>query len=282
VVSICKIASLGYYEKLAQEDYWSRGSHHGLWSGKGAQALGLSGVVDTQMMERLFRGFSPDGSRALVRNAGSRQRSCGFDLCASASKGFSVLWALSDEETRRALEHIQAKAVEETISYLEDQVASMRTGKGGIHHEHAGLVVAIFNHYTSRNHDAQVHSHLLVMNVGVADGKTNALYSPALYQTKLIGSVYRASLAWHLQQDLGIEVERHGDLFEIKGMPEPLLRAFSTRRQTIEDTLQAHGWHSAKASAMATLTTRPQKLEVVSSFTRDCTSAVRPECTSQR
>jgi len=135
-------------------------------------------------------------------------------------------------------------------------------GKGGTQIHKAGIVVANFDHYSSRNLDPNVHNHLLVVNLGVTVGKTNALHSPSLWASKLdSGAIFRASLATRLQSELGVEIERKNDLFEIKGVPHDLMKVFSSRRETIQKMMQEKGWKSAKAAQIVTLSTRPQKLE---------------------
>ncbi len=208
-------------------------------------------------------GFSPDGSQALVKNAGSIRRTLGWDFTASAPKSFSTLWSQADKTDRLILQNIHKHAVEETIDYMEQNAAYTRTGKGGKYLHSASLVVAVFDHYSSRSLEPHVHSHCLVMNIGIAENKINAVHSPILYAHKMtLGAVYRASLAWHLEHELGIPVERRGDFFEIQGVPMTLQKSFSSRREVIHDTMENQGWHSAKAAAKVTLSTRSAKHEV--------------------
>ena len=46
---------------------------------------------------------------------------------------------------------------------------------------------------------------------------------------------------------------------EIDGIPQPVLRAFSTRRAQIEQALAEMGRHDHRAARRACLTTRPSK-----------------------
>jgi conjugative relaxase-like TrwC/TraI family protein len=263
VISYGEISSVGYYSKIEAEDYYTRGNmDQGSYLGEGARILGLVGPVYPGTLERLFEGLSPDGKQALVMNAASPARRSGWDLTVSVPKSYSVLWSQASPAIRAVLENINQRAVEETINYLEENAAFVRTGKGGAELHRAGLVVAVFNHFSSRNLDPNVHSHMLVVNLGVTEGKTNSLFSPMLYAHKMdAGAIYRASLAAHLERELGVEIERKNDLFDIKDVPHELMKSFSSRRETIEKTLQEKGWNSAKAAAIITLTTRPPKRE---------------------
>ena len=264
MISLGRVAGTDYYARLHAEDYYFQGRHNqGYWQGTGAEVLGLSGPVSPETLARLLDGFSPDGTQALVRNAGSEKRCRGWDVCASASKSLSVLWSQADPATRERLEYVHRQAVDETIHYLEDTAASVRTGTGGTEMHRAKLIVAVFPHHTSREREPHLHSHAVVINIGLHDGQAHALFSPELYAQKMTaGSLYRAALSRHLQQDLGLELERRdGDFYDIKGVPQDLMTAFSSRREAIETMLTERAWSSARAAATVTLATRPRKRE---------------------
>lgn len=53
----------GYYLGLAKEDYYFEGGEPlGIWCGRGAALLGLTGVVDKDSLHNLFEGRAPSGS----------------------------------------------------------------------------------------------------------------------------------------------------------------------------------------------------------------------------
>lgn len=196
-------------------------------------------------------------------NAGSDKRLLGLDCTFGAPKSFSVAWALADPSTQKRLEATFDTAIRNTIPYLEQNASFVRQGKGGEHITKAGLVVAVYHHYTNRNLEPHVHAHCLVVNLGVQDEKTNSLVSPLLYEHKMdAGAIFRAELAHALETDLGLNLERKNEeYFEIQGIPANLMDAFSTRRQQIERVLEKRGLSSAKAASIATLATRPKKCE---------------------
>src|ERR1044071_454681 len=163
-----------YYLELAREDYYlSGGEPPGLWFGKGADALGLKGTVDRKTFRNLLSGFSPDKSVPLVQNAGGQTRQSGWDFTLSAPKALSVLWGCSgDEGLQRKIQDIDRRAVEKTLSIAEEKFGLSRTGKNGSTKVEAGLVWALFHHGTSRAQDPQLHTHAILINVGVRPDRT--------------------------------------------------------------------------------------------------------------
>lgn len=254
-----------YYVSLAREDYYLNGGEPpGLWLGEGAERLGFSSsgsagsVVQREVFLAAFDGFQLDGG-PLVQNAGSERRQPGWDLTFSAPKSVSLVWALADPETHHAIGEAHFESVKAALSLVED-LATTRRGKGGAVHEKADLVIATFEHGTSRAQDPQLHTHALVLNLAVReDGTTGALESKAFYENKMtVGALYRAELATRLMA-LGFEIECTEFSFEIKGVPESLITEMSKRRAEIETALESRGDEGARASAFAALDTRSVK-----------------------
>lgn len=252
----------GYYLGLAREDYYLAGGEPpGVWQGRGARDLGLSGPVEAEALTRLLEGFHPRDGRALIQNAGAAEHQPGWDLTFSAPKSISVLWSQAEPETRAVIQAAHFAAVQAGLGYLEEEAAMTRRGKGGAVRENARLVVATFEHGTSRAQDPQIHTHSLFINVCTrADGTSGTVESKPLYQAKLTaGALYRAELAAQLEQRLHLSAERTGSCFEVEGVPAHLRTEFSKRRADIEAALHAHGYDSPEAAATATLATRHAK-----------------------
>ena len=127
----------------------------------------------------------------------------------------------------------------------------------------AGLLMARFDHHTSRDLDPQLHSHVFVLNLAPRkDGTWGAIISRELYKAqKEAGAVYRQALAAELERE-GHAVERSGDSFRMRAIPRDIERAFSKRRQAIEAAAEAHGYKSAKGMELAALRTRRAKRDV--------------------
>lgn len=236
-----------YYTELAREDYYTKGQEPpGVWFGAGAERLGLTGTIRESEFKNVYRGFSPDGEQKLVQNAGKMSgklsRDPGWDLTFSAPKSVSIVWAISDEGTRQRIEQAHSEAVRTITGELE-RLTVIRKGKGGREREQAGLVVAAYRHSTSRAVDAhtlpdmQLHTHALVLNVGVSpsDDKARTITSRQFYQNeKTLGAAYRAELARNLEA-VGFEIVRARDSFDIKGVPQALITEFSKRTEQVRD-----------------------------------------------
>lgn len=251
-----------YYLSLARDDYYTKGGEPpGRWLGLGAEALGLSGQVEGEELKNLLQGFSKDGEIKLVQNAGADNHQGAWDLTFSCPKSVSVLWSQADADVRRAVQEAQAEAVKEALDYLQDAAAYTRRGKGGTERIPTKLVVATFEHGTSRAQDPQLHTHALILNVGVAtDGKPRTILSQPLYAHKMAaGAVYRAELSNQLEKRLGLALERQKTWFEVQGVPESLVGDFSKRREEIEKALSERGASGAKAAEKLTLASRPSK-----------------------
>lgn len=261
MLSIARIRDGNYYLDLAREDYYLEGGEPpGEWFGAGALVLGLSGKVARAPMQLLLAGLSPDGT-PLVQNAGSKRHRAGWDLTFSVPKTVSVLWSQADDETRRIIEACHRAAVRETLAYLERVAAWTRRGKGGQQRERVGLVVATFEHGTSRAQDPLLHTHCLVFNVGTReDGTSGTILSTPLFRHKMVaGALYRIALGNQLVRRLGLKLKRVANWFELSRMPKRVVKFFSKRRQEVVDELQARGRKSAKAAAIAALDSRKWK-----------------------
>jgi conjugative relaxase-like TrwC/TraI family protein len=252
-------------------DYVVSGGEPGVWHGEGAEALGLTGKeVRAEELENLLYGYSPDGKRPLVQHqSGRRLHRPGNDFCCSLSKSASTLLAVGEPEVQLAIRESHREGVKRMLEYLQDEAAVGRSGKGGCTKERGGLIVAAFEHLTSRpvgdaTPDPQLHTHCVIANVVTrSGGRTGTLVSPILFRHKMTaGAIYRAELAYQLERRLGVVLERDGPSFKVAGVPGELVKEFSKRREGIEAELLRTGRSGAIASARATAETRAEKKHV--------------------
>ena len=231
-----------YYTELSREDYYTEGGEpEGVWFGDGASQLGLHGTVDKDELSQLFRGFSPDGTRKLVRNAGSVSRRAGFDLTFNAPKSVSVLFSQADSKYRAVIQEAHAAAVKAALEYIQQSAGQVRFGRDGVDAASAGFVAACFEHSSARLEpgaevpDPHLHTHSVLVNVGLtADGRTATLDSREILRHKMAGGVlHRAELFRQLERRLGLTAERGKKFCELKGVPKDLIDEFSKRRRAI-------------------------------------------------
>lgn len=254
-----------YYTEDARDDYYvNRINEPGRWLGKGAELLGLSGKIQGEFFQNLLDGFTPDRSSPLVQNAGSEKRQCGWDLTFGAPKSVSVLWALSSPEVREQIEQAHKSAVFYALDYIEEVAGVTRRGPGGVIKEPAALVFATYQHGTSRALDPHLHTHAVLVNLGLRrDGTAGTIQSINVFQQKMIaGGFYRAELAAALRANLKLVAEPESVGFHLRGVPRELCRAFSKRRRDIEALLKEWGTDSAIHAKLAALHTRSKKQQI--------------------
>ena len=268
-IKLMSIESEEYFFSLAATDYYLDGGEPpGTWYGGAAIVLGLIGTVLRKVFSALFRGFCPTTGKALVQNAGvfdgDKKRQPGWDLTFSAPKSVSVIWSQASETVRQQIQGIHRRAVQAALDYAETTLAYSRVGKQGTGYVPVRLLAALFEHGTSRALDPQLHTHALVLNIGIGqDGQTRTILSKPLFiWKKILGAYYRAELANLLETELGLVAERKGQSFEIVGVPPELIRAYSKRRQEILEYLDKEGESGAIAASKAALATRRRKQDI--------------------
>lgn len=251
-----------YYEA---DDYYAEGGlSPSVWQGAGAEALGLSGEVGRESFRDLLDGKIGEQQLGTIRD-GQLEHRPGWDVTLSAPKSVSIMAEVAGD--RRLIE-AHGEAVRTAMAHVEKHMAATRVRDGGaVTREATGnLVIASFQHGTSRAQDPQLHTHNVIMNATRdEDGTWRSLEPRAIYQLqKQIGAIYRQELALKVRE-LGYEIEPGKDsLFEIKSISAEVMAAFSTRSGEIEAALVERGTSREAASAvekqMATLDTREVKV----------------------
>ncbi len=257
-------AAAAYYQHMGKDDYYAReGKAPGRWEGRAAERLSLEGAVSKSDFEAALEGLDPRTGKRLIL-ANGIAHTAGWDMTFSAPKSASVLWALSAENARRSIEAAHQKAVNTALNHLENNHAWARRGRrGAIKERTAGLLVAAFDHHTSRDLDPQLHTHAFIFNLAPRhDGSWGAIVGRELYLAqKEAGRLYRAEFANGLERS-GAGVTREAESFRVTAIPQEVERAFSKRREAIENAAENYGYSSAKGMEMAALRTRKPKQEM--------------------
>lgn len=207
----------------------------------------------------------------------------GFDLVFSPPKSVSFLWGASTDEAREAIEKAQWLAIQDTMTFLEDNATFTRKGRNGVRTEavQGGLTYTRFRHFDSRTGDPQLHDHVVVSNKVLGlDGKWGTLDGSQLYKFNVTASEhYNRRIIERVSEFLNVapvmrQVPGKQPIMEIGGVPMAAIEAASSRRADITADLDSlvkkftaeHGYAPSKKqmirlSQQATLATRPEKKE---------------------
>ena len=237
-------ATASYY---AQYLTAAPGEVPGVWSGRQAAGLGVSGRVEVDALEMLLEGRDPTTGTPLGRELLDRYTTdgrvvravSGFDATFSAPKSLSVWWALTGDQ--RLLDAHDV-AVGAALAHVErfGSTTRIRADGGRLHPDTNGVTIATFRQTTSRADDPQIHTHAVISaKVQTPDGRWYALDAryPKRHQ-RMLGGLYQSVFRAELTHRLGVDWQaiRNGQA-EIAGIPNELLKVFSKRTADIKMAL---------------------------------------------
>lgn len=272
MITMSNISSAGaagsYY---SSDNYYTEGESKetSMWQGEGARDLGLQGKVDGEVFKDILSGKI--GEQELGRYTGRDdngnvilEHRPGYDITLSAPKSVSILAEVGGfKDVREAHE----KAVSTVLEYIEKNLVGARVTKDGetSFEKTDNVIVARFEHNTSRALDPQTHTHLVFANATKTDdGVWRSLSNEGLYKNqKFLGALYDSELAANLR-DKGYRLEAtEKGKWEIAGVGPEHINEFSQRTRDIDAKLQEMGLTRETASAdqreKATLATRESK-----------------------
>ncbi|MGQ0845096.1 MAG: MobF family relaxase [Sporichthyaceae bacterium] len=210
-----------------------------------------------------------------------RSAVAGYDLTFTVPKSVSVLWALGEDDVRAAVERAHRDSVAAVLELIEERFLHTRTGTGSpVQVPARGAIALAFEHWDTRAGDPNLHAHLVIANkVQGPDGQWRAVDGRALYASAVACSeIYDTVLADALAKRLPVRFgyrnrgPRRTPAYEIEGIADSLLSAFSARSDAIRPHLQdlvatfvdTHGRDPDRVEVLrlrqrATLATRPDK-----------------------
>lgn len=250
-----------YYEA---DDYYSEaGEAPSRWLGAGAEALALRGPVDRADFQEMLNGRLPNGQELGRVHQGERQHAPGWDMTFSAAKSVSVAAFVGGD---MRLQEAHREAVAEAVGYVQEHAQTRIRGEGGTieRQDTNSLLVAAFDHATSRHLDPQMHSHCVILNATQdREGRFRSLEGREFYRLQnSANEVYSQALAAKVRA-LGYEIEQSKDGWELSGVSRQMRDLYSGRTAAINAWLEAHGYDRETASAAvrerASLATRPSK-----------------------
>jgi len=292
VVTISGVRDAAYYE-----DYASLADVEPRWLGSAAALeLGLSrppvvselGPDGRRVREgdvvRLLDARHPVTGASLLDPQHRRSdRRAGFDICFSAPKSVSVLAMAAqlagDGDTANAVWEAHRQAVAETFEWMERELFAGRRGHDGRDGTVRARVCAVaFDHATSRMDDPQLHTHVVLPNLGMGeDGRWGALWTDTFWRgrhsrehvVRATSAIYGAALRTELTTRLGVawtEPKGRDRHREVEGVPRRAIAEFSRRRRQVQARLAATGaGDNGKARQAAQLATRTEKSERLAS-----------------
>jgi conjugative relaxase-like TrwC/TraI family protein len=164
-------------------------------------------------------------------------------LTFSPVKSVSTLWAVAEPAVAAAIERAHQAAVNDALSFIEQQALFTRTGPQGIRQVNvSGLVAAAFTHRDSLAGDPDLHTHVAVANkVQTLDGRWLSIDGRVLFKAKVAASeTYNTFLEQHLRETLGVRFAPRPSsdpgkrpIREIVGVDPRLNQWWSTRRAHI-------------------------------------------------
>ena len=256
MLSCSTISSKMPIDYFAKDGYYTRdNTAHDRWEGTLAKAMGLEGQVTKEQFDAV--------RKELIENG--REKCIAMDCSFSAPKSVSLAMAES-KETRDIIQKLHQEAISQSVKYMEENYIKTRVTENGKTHEvkTGNLCAAEFEHYTSRNNDLDLHTHVVIENMTIHNGKLYSIdFRNIMSDQKEIGLIYRQNLAQALQREgyvLEITDHKHG-FFELKGFDRETIMEHSTRRQEILNTMSKTGGTTSKDAQDAAMKTRKKKVD---------------------
>jgi len=216
----------------------------GVWAGRQAPGLGLSGPVSQQQLEDLLSGVDPTTGTRLgdpfkdkhTKHGKLIRAVAGYDATFSAPKSVSLWWGLTGDQGVLDAHNL---AVQVSLEHLETYGCTTRVWRNGRRQfpDAAGFTMAVFQQSTSREDDPQLHTHAVISSKVIApDGRWLALDGRYAKKTQQqVGRLYQSVLRAELTHRYGVAwgpIEK--GQAEIDGVPDELLEAFSKRAAQVE------------------------------------------------
>ncbi|MCB0518510.1 MAG: relaxase domain-containing protein [Lewinellaceae bacterium] len=259
-----------FTNSLSRDDYFFEEGKNvpGYWHGKLVDEFGLDRRVSQKDFSAFAHNINPKtGERLGLRETEGRRTS--IEYCFNAPKSISVVMALTgDREILNAHRLAVKKAMEAVEKDMHTQV---RVDGQNTYQKTGNMLYARFDHFTARpikeeNHpharysaDPMLHSHCIAPNVTMHNGQLRALEGSVVHSVaQYYEAVYHSHLSKSLQ-DMGYQIERTKDRYEIKGVSRNAIEKFSNRTVEIEKLAKKLGLTDAKKKGELGAKTRLHK-----------------------
>ena len=256
-------AAAGYhFEKNSQQanasndkgaEYYAKGDVRSTWGGEGAAlwigvngtAVGQGAQVEKADFIRVLEGRvrdlmgpreAEDRQLGRMRN-GQNEHRAGIDFTFSPSKSVSIESEVFGSEAARRAHEIGVQAA---MDFLEREAAQTRVDERFV--KTRNLIYAKFEHSISRELDPQTHTHVVIANMTIHEGRWMSLSNERLLELRITADqIYKAAMAHELQK-AGYRLDfAHDGNFELQGYTPEQINEFSLRTQQIDAWLAAQG-----------------------------------------
>ncbi len=224
------VKALDYYTSWA-DDTGAQGAWH---TRSSAFAVSDGDVVSRGHLRKIIGG---EGARQRV------DRHPGFDFTFSCPKSMSLIaFGHYDASVREAVIAVHRDSVKVALDWLEDHSLVTRLTTDGVVSEvPVRGIFAMFQHSTSRALDPQLHTHVLLPNLGVIE-ESGALVAIdrriLLHAKQAADTIYRLeSRARMAELGFHFDAADQNGLADLRGVPQSLIRKYSKRRAEIEASL---------------------------------------------
>lgn len=248
-------------------DYYVDGQElAGVWGGRGAALLGLTGTVEKADFDRLCDNRDPrDGSPLTAHTKAARRVLYDFNF--HVPKSVTLAYELTGDD--RVLNAFRA-AVDETMWEAESEMKARVRASGRSDDRVTGnMVYATFVHRTARPSkqdklpDPHLHAHVCVFNATL-DGVEGKWKAGQFGDLKRDAPYWQAGFHARLGKaltDLGFGVTRTKAGWELTGVPTALVKEFSRRTAEVEALAAMLGVTDPKTKDGLGATSRSGKVE---------------------
>lgn len=253
-----------FFEGLRHGDYYTEGQERvGVWWGKAADMLGVSGEVETKDFCRLVDNRHAASGEQLTLKTLTLRRP-GYDLTFCPCKSVSVMALLGGDER---LIDLVMQSVQATLTEVEASVYTRVRKDGKNTDRHTGnIAAALFPHLTARPEKGQlpdpfIHVHAYTINATM--DPVEAVWKALQFgQTKAMGRYFEAFFHNDLARrvtEVGYTVRPKGDYWEIDGVPDSVIHRFSKRGGRVKQEAHDRNIDDPKERARLAARTRQRK-----------------------